>query len=45
MFEGLDDIPWDELEHAYGQASDVPSLIRGMVSLDADERARAVDGF
>ncbi len=45
MFEGLDDIPWDELEHAYGRASVVPSLIRGMVSLDADERARAVDGF
>lgn len=45
MFEGLDDIAWAELTHAYGEASDVPSMLRGMVSLDPDEREHAMGTF
>jgi len=30
--EGLDDVPWAELEHAYGRAGDVPGQIRGLLS-------------
>jgi hypothetical protein len=35
---GLDDIAWDELEHAYGSAEDVPAMIRAAASED-DETA------
>jgi tetratricopeptide (TPR) repeat protein len=38
MFAGLDDIPWADLEHAYGSAADVPGLIRQL--LDPDEKVR-----
>ncbi len=34
MFEGLDDIDWSQLLHAYGAASDVPGDIRALVSPD-----------
>ncbi|GHO46095.1 hypothetical protein [Ktedonospora formicarum] len=32
MLETLDSIPWSDLEHAYGEASNVPDMIRGLVS-------------
>jgi hypothetical protein len=32
MLETLDSIPWSELEHAYGEASEVPDLIRALAS-------------
>lgn len=32
MFETLDTVPWNELEHAYGEASEVPDLIRALAS-------------
>ena len=32
MLEGLDDINWSQLHHAYGKASDVPILIRQLLS-------------
>ena len=35
MLEGLDDIPWSRLHHAYGDAADVPPFIRGLTSPDA----------
>jgi hypothetical protein len=36
MFEGLDSIPWAQLRHAYGQASDVPDLLRRCAGLDRE---------
>jgi hypothetical protein len=42
MLEGLDKIDWSQLHHAYGEASDVPELIRKLLSLDKDEREKAV---
>lgn len=32
----LDDVPWTELEHAYGPAGDVPGLIRRLASAPDD---------
>ena len=40
MLEGLDAIPWAELEHAYGPAADVPELIRALASSDDKTRGR-----
>jgi hypothetical protein len=34
MLESLDSIEWNILSHAYGEASDVPNLIRGLASAD-----------
>jgi hypothetical protein len=31
-FAGLDDVPWAELNHAYGSAADVPEQIRALAS-------------
>ena len=42
MFEGLDDLPWSTLTHAYGEASDVPALIRSLVSPNEEERSEAL---
>lgn len=42
MLEGLDDIDWANLEHAYGEASDVPKLIRSLASKDEEERRGAL---
>lgn len=38
MLQGLDAIPWPELEHAYGPAEDVPDLLRQL--LDPDPKVR-----
>lgn len=42
MLEGLTDIKWEELEHAYGDASDVPNLIQELLSEDPDVRDQAL---
>ncbi len=42
MLEGLDEIDWANLEHAYGEASDVPILIRSLASMDEEERKEAL---
>ncbi len=34
MFDGLDDIDWAALTHAYGSAADVPGLLRARASND-----------
>ncbi|MEX3015313.1 hypothetical protein [Gymnodinialimonas hymeniacidonis] len=34
MLDGLDDISWDSLVHAYGPASDVPADLRALLSAD-----------
>ncbi len=40
MLEGLDDIAWGALTHAYGEAEDTPQLLRQAASADV-EQARA----
>ena len=42
MFEGLDRIDWPKLKHAYGEASDVPDLIRDLLSEEKDVRRNAI---
>lgn len=36
--QGLDDIPWNTLHHAYGTAEDVPELLRQLQTADPDVR-------
>ncbi len=43
MFEGLDEVPWHTLEHAYGRADDVPGAIRALLDPDPDRRTAALD--
>ncbi|MFJ6675014.1 hypothetical protein ACIQMJ_28260 [Actinosynnema sp. NPDC091369] len=40
----LDDVDWGSLTHAYGPATDVPDLLRGLVSDDPAVRESALDG-
>jgi hypothetical protein len=42
MLEELDKVDWASLTHAYGEATDVPPLLRSLLSQDAKERERAV---
>jgi hypothetical protein len=42
MLEGLDRIDWSKLKHAYGEASDVPELIRDLLSKERDVRRNAI---
>ncbi len=42
MLERLDTVDWASLTHAYGPATDVPALLRALLSSDAKERERAV---
>ena len=44
-FTGIDDIDWASMVHAYGDASDVPQLLRGLASADPEERDIALDGM
>jgi hypothetical protein len=41
MLEGLDRVPWGSLEHAYGEAGDVPNYLWQLRSPDAEERQQA----
>ena len=43
MFDGLDDVPWSELTHAYGDASDVPDQLRALASHDSSARDAALE--
>lgn len=45
MFEGLDDVDWASMQHAYGPAIDVPEMLRGLVSQDDHLRREAEDGL
>ena len=38
MLNGLDDVDWSSLTHAYGEATDVPGLLRGLLSPDSKVR-------
>lgn len=42
MLEGLDQIEWDKLTHAYGSAEDVPELIRDLASPDIKTRSHGL---
>jgi hypothetical protein len=42
VLDGLDDISWRRLSHAYGSASDVPGQLRALLSDDAGERRMAL---
>jgi hypothetical protein len=41
-FTGLDEVDWSALEHAYGEASEVPAWLRGICSADASVRDKAL---
>ncbi|HEX5999642.1 MAG TPA: hypothetical protein VFZ16_09630 [Hyphomicrobiaceae bacterium] len=41
MLEGLDQVPWRQLHHAFGTAEDVPALIRALASTEESERSSA----
>ena len=42
---GIEDVGWASMNHAYGDASDVPDLLRGLASPDPAERDEALDGM
>lgn len=42
MLERLDSVDWSSLQHAYGEASDVPDLIRSLAAPDRDARQNAI---
>lgn len=42
MMDGLEDIPWGKLQHAFGAASDVPTLLQSLDSRDAKTRREAL---
>lgn len=42
VLDQLDSVPWAELTHAYGPASDVPGQIRALRSSDAKSREKAL---
>lgn len=43
--DGLGEVEWGALRHAYGTAERVPELLLGLVSQDAAEREIALDGM
>lgn len=42
VLDGLDDIDWERLRHAYSSAADVPELLRALLSDDARVRDEAI---
>ncbi|GAA2742247.1 HEAT repeat domain-containing protein [Kitasatospora cinereorecta] len=42
VLAGLDDIDWASLEHAYGEAADVPAQLRALCGEDPEGRRQAV---
>jgi HEAT repeat protein len=45
MLEGLEEIDWGSLHHAYGAASDVPDLLRALASPRRKVRSRAINAL
>ncbi|MGI5346902.1 hypothetical protein ACQEU8_01755 [Streptomyces sp. CA-250714] len=43
MLDGIEDVDWAALEHAYGPAEDVPGLLRAAGSVDPGVRDEALD--
>ena len=42
MLNGLDAVDWKSLTHAYGEATDVPGLLRALLSPDGKVREETV---
>ena len=42
LLADIDKIEWNKLTHAYGEASDVPAVIRKLLSDDSEERNQAL---
>lgn len=45
MFDGLHEIDWSQMHHAYGTAEEVPGLLHALASADEEERGKALDRF
>lgn len=45
MFDGLHDIDWPSMHHAYGSAEGVPALLHALAAPDAESRDRAFETF
>ncbi len=43
MLQGLDEVPWADLEHAYGSAADVPALLRKLLDHDPKIRSKVLN--
>ena len=43
MLDNLDTVPWAELTHAYGEAEDVPELVRALGAPDSDRAQEAFE--
>lgn len=42
---GLDELPWSQMQHAYGPANEVPDILRDLIDPDADTREHALDSM
>ena len=45
MFESVETIPWAQVSHAYGKATDAPKWIRAFNSPDDNERMETINYF
>ncbi|WP_436528758.1 hypothetical protein [Actinoplanes sp. HUAS TT8] len=45
MFSGIHDVDWASMHHAYGSAAEVPALLEGLRSPDAERREQALGDF
>ncbi|WP_187415000.1 hypothetical protein [Nonomuraea sp. PA05] len=45
LFAGLSDVRWSRMRHAYGPATEVPDLLRGLAGPDPAVRETALDGM
>lgn len=45
VLAGIDEVAWERLSHAYGAATDVPALLRGLTDADPAVRENALDAM
>jgi hypothetical protein len=45
VLDGLDEVPWAQMTHAYGPADEIPSLVLDLIDPDPAKRETALDGF
>ena len=45
MLNGIDDLKWASMHHAYGPADGVPAMLRGLLDADEEVRADAEEGL
>jgi hypothetical protein len=45
LLAGVTDVGWNRMKHAYGPATEVPALLRGLTDLDPAARETALDAF